>query len=90
MLLYKLLASFVALYTQPNSKRHCNLYTTFQRLYHISLEISLQCLKWVFLGISFGFLVCELSSIESQHVFDPRRPHVPPYSMVIFSLLMKL
>jgi hypothetical protein len=57
MLLYKPLASFVALYTHPTLKRCCDLYTTFQRLYHNSLEISLQYLKMVFQEISFGFLV---------------------------------
>jgi hypothetical protein len=31
MLLYKPLASFVALYTQPNSNRCCDLYTKFFR-----------------------------------------------------------
>jgi hypothetical protein len=57
MLLYKPLASFMALYTQPTSKRFYELYTKFQRLYHISLEISLQYIKWLFHGISFVFLV---------------------------------
>jgi hypothetical protein len=57
MLLYKPLASFVSLYTHPTSKRCFDLYTKFQRLYHSSLEIYLQYLKWVFHEISFGFLV---------------------------------
>jgi hypothetical protein len=57
MFLYKPLSSFVALYTQLTSNRCCDLYTTFQRLYHSSLERYLQDLKWVFRGISFGFLV---------------------------------
>jgi hypothetical protein len=90
MLLYKPLASFVSLYTHPTSKRCCDLYTTFQRLFHSTLEISIQDLKWVFHIITFLFLIREISSIESQHVFDPRRPHVPPSSTVFFYPLIKL
>jgi hypothetical protein len=90
MLLYKPLASFVSLYTHPTSKRCCDLYTTFQRLFHNAFERSLQDFKWVFHGITFLFLIGEISSIESQHVFDPRRSCIPPSSMIFFYLLKKL
>ena len=68
MLLYKPLASFVSLYIQQNLNISCKLYRTFWRLYYISFEIIFCYLKWVFRGISFRFLVCQIWSFEVGHV----------------------
>ena len=87
MLLHKPLASFVVLYTQPNSNRYYDLHPTFHRLYHSSLEISLQYLKWVFCGISFGFLVeryhrlnFSLYLTQGGHVYHHLQQYFSPCS----------
>ena len=69
MLLYKPLASFVALYIQKNLNRSCQRYRTFWSLYYISFEIVFRYLKWVFRGISFCFLVCQIWSFEVANVY---------------------
>ena len=60
MLLYKPLASFVALCIQQTLNRSCQLYKMFCMLYYISFEMFFCHLKWVFRGISFCFLVCQI------------------------------
>ncbi len=54
-----------------------SLLRKLQKEFYIWLEISLQDIKWVSNIISFGFLVWEISSIISQHIFEPRRPTMP-------------
>ena len=68
MLLYKPLASFVVLYIQQTFNTSFQLYRMFWRLYYNSFERFFCYLKWVFHGISFRFLVCQIWSFEVAHV----------------------
>ena len=68
MLLYKPLTSFVALYIQHTFNRSCQHYKMFWMLYYILFERFFRYLKWVFHGISFRFLVCQIWSFEVAHI----------------------
>ena len=60
MLLYKPLTSFVALYIQHTFNRSCQHQKMFWMLYYILFERFFHYLKWVFHGISFCLLVCQI------------------------------
>ena len=68
MLLYKPLTSFVALYIQQTFNRSWQHYKMFWMLYYILFENFFHYLKWVFHGISFCFLVCQILSFEVAHI----------------------
>lgn len=53
---------------QQTLNRFHGLHRMFQRLYHILSERYFLQLKWVFHGISFCFLVCEICLFEVTHV----------------------